>query len=214
MTQEQKKEAKRLYDIEYRKNNCIKISERNKTKYLNLTDEERLSINKLKYANLNKGKKKKDDKEYALKNKEILNIKKRNWAIANKEKVKIAKTKHFIKKLHKDPLFKLKHNIGCAIRQAFKRKGYTKNSKTFIILGCTYEEFNNYIESKWEPWMNWLNYGVSVNKELSPNNTWDIDHIEPLSNAKTEDDIIRLNHYTNLQPLCSYYNRFIKKNNY
>ena len=30
--------------------------------------------------------------------------------------------------------------------------------------------------------------------------------------AKTEKDIIKLNHYTNLQPLCSYYNRYIKTN--
>ena len=41
----------------------------------------------------------------------------------------------------------------------------------------------------------------------------DIDHIIPLSSAKTEEDIIRLNHYTTLQPLCSYTNRYIKKNN-
>lgn len=214
MTLEEKKEAKRLYDIEYRKNNAIKIAEAKQAKYLALTDDERRNINKLRYAKLDKGKKKKDDKDYAIKNKTVLNKKKKKWAAANKEKVRIAKTKHFMNKLNQDPLFKLKHNIGCAIRQAFKRKGYTKNSKTFIILGCTYEEFNNYIMSKWEPWMNWLNYGVSVNKELSPNNSWDIDHIEPLSNAITEDDIIRLNHYTNLQPLCSYYNRFIKKDNF
>ena len=42
---------------------------------------------------------------------------------------------------------------------------------------------------------------------------WDIDHIIPLDTAITEDDVIRLNHYTNLQPLCSHYNRDIKKNN-
>ena len=39
---------------------------------------------------------------------------------------------------------------------------------------------------------------------------WDIDHIIPLSTAKTEEDIIKLNHYTNLQPLCSKINRHIK----
>jgi hypothetical protein len=36
------------------------------------------------------------------------------------------------------------------------------------------------------------------------NKSWDIDHIIPISSAKTKEDIIRLNHYTNLQPLCSY----------
>lgn len=37
------------------------------------------------------------------------------------------------------------------------------------------------------------------------------DHIIPMSCAKTEEDVIRLNHYTNLQPLCSHINRNIKK---
>ena len=30
---------------------------------------------------------------------------------------------------------------------------------------------------------------------------WHLDHIIPLSTAKTEEDIIKLCHYTNLQPL-------------
>jgi hypothetical protein len=51
-----------------------------------------------------------------------------------------------------------------------------------------------------------LNYG-----EL--NYGWDIDHKIPLSSGKTEEKIIELNHYTNLQPLCSKINRDIKKDN-
>ena len=58
--------------------------------------------------------------------------------------------------------------------------------------------------------MTWDNYGL-YNGEL--NCGWDIDHIIPLSSVNTEDDIIKLNHYTNLQPLCSYTNRVIKKDN-
>ena len=30
---------------------------------------------------------------------------------------------------------------------------------------------------------------------------WNIDHIIPLSNAKTEEEIYELGHYSNLQPL-------------
>ena len=40
-----------------------------------------------------------------------------------------------------------------------------------------------------------------------------LDHITPSTSAITEQDIIRLNHYTNLQPLCSYVNRYIKIDN-
>ena len=56
--------------------------------------------------------------------------------------------------------------------------------------------------------MSWDNYG-KYNGLL--NYGWDIDHIIPVSSSKTEEDIIRLNHYTNLQPLCSKINRDIKK---
>ena len=61
--------------------------------------------------------------------------------------------------------------------------------------------------------MNWENKGNPKDKILEPNKTWDIDHIIPLSTAKTEEEVLKLNHYSNLQPLCSYYNRFIKKDN-
>jgi hypothetical protein len=41
-----------------------------------------------------------------------------------------------------------------------------------------------------------------------------IDHIIPISTANTEDEVIKLNHFTNLKPLCSYTNRYIKKDTY
>jgi len=213
MTPEEKKEIKRLYDIEYRKTNAINIAKVKKTKYLSLSEEERSTINKIKYASLDKEKKKKDDKDYASKNKTALNKKKKDWAIVNKEKVKKAKSDYVRKKLNTDVLYRLKHNIGCGIRQSFKRNGFTKNSKSFIILGCTYEEFKLHIESKFKDWMSWDNYGKVKTKLLIPNIRWDIDHIIPISTAKTEEDVIRLNHYTNLQPLCSYVNQLVKKNN-
>ena len=94
------------------------------------------------------------------------------------------------------------------VRYSFKSKRFKKNDRSLDILGCDIIFFVSYIESKFEPWMTWENWG-KYNGEL--NYGWDIDHIIPLSSAKTEDDIIRLNHYTNLQPLCSYTNRHIKR---
>ena len=57
--------------------------------------------------------------------------------------------------------------------------------------------------------MSWNNHG-KYNKEL--NYGWDIDHIIPVSSATSEEQLIKLNHYSNLQPLCSKINRDIKKN--
>ena len=58
--------------------------------------------------------------------------------------------------------------------------------------------------------MNWENKG-KYNGELYYG--WDLDHIIPLSNAINEKDIVKLNHFSNLQPLCSKINRDIKKDN-
>ena len=107
-----------------------------------------------------------------------------------------------------NPIFKISANIRSSISTSLRENNYTKKSKTTQILGCSFDEFKTYIESKFQPWMNWDNYGL-YNAE--PNYGWDIDHIIPLSTAKTEEDVIRLNHYTNLQPLCSYINRVVKK---
>ena len=100
--------------------------------------------------------------------------------------------------------------IRTAISNSLKRNGYSKKTRTFNILGCTFDEFKIHIESQFEPWMTWEIHGL-YNGEL--NYGWDIDHIIPLSSAKTEEEIIKLNHYTNFQPLCSKINRDIKRDN-
>ena len=71
----------------------------------------------------------------------------------------------------------------------------SKISKTQEILTCSFKEFKSHIESQFEDWMTWDNRGL-YNGEL--NYGWDIDHIIPISSAKTEEDVIRLSCYTNL----------------
>ena len=101
-------------------------------------------------------------------------------------------------------------NIRTLISNTFKKYKFKKGSKTSEILGCSFEEFRLYLESKFENWMNWENRGL-YNGEL--NYGWDMDHITPISSAENKEDIIKLNHYKNFQPLCSYKNRVIKRNN-
>lgn len=113
-------------------------------------------------------------------------------------------------KRNNDPLFKLRYDIRESIRRSFKNKKFRKNSPTQQILGCDNDSFRKHIESQFESWMNWNNRGGRV--VTQPNQYWDIDHIIPISSAKTEEDLIKLNHYTNLRPLCSYVNRYIKRN--
>ena len=129
----------------------------------------------------------------------------------NKEKLNDLHKKYINKKLLSDSFFKLKHNIRTAIINSFRYRTFNKKNKTLKILGCSFEDFKLHLESKFEPWMSWSNYGLYNGEK---NFGWDIDHIIPLSIANTEEEVIKLNHYTNLQPLCSYINRVVKKNNH
>ena len=87
------------------------------------------------------------------------------------------------------------------IRNSLKDNGFIKYKKSAEIIGCSIDELKMFFESKFDKYMTWDNYGL----------VWDIDHIVPLSTAETEEDVIRLNHYTNLQPLDRHINRNIKR---
>lgn len=105
-----------------------------------------------------------------------------------------------------DPLYAFRKQVRSTIAtRAFSGR---KSKSTEQILGCTIDFFISYIESKFEPWMNWSNRGL-YNGTF--NFGWDVDHIIPISSAKTQEEAIKLSHYTNLQPLCSKVNRDIKR---
>jgi hypothetical protein len=172
-------------------------------------------------------------KEWYIKNKEQVNKKSKEWYESNKEKV-LEKQKEWYEnnkerkslmvkdwrernpnfkrdyennRYKNDTIFKLKSLISSSLRRSFNSE-LEKNKKTEIILGMKFNDFKIYLESRFESWMTWDNQGL-YNGEL--NYGWDIDHIIPIATAKTEEDIIKLNHYTNLQPLCSKINRDIKR---
>ena len=180
--------CKRLYN-KYKEDNKEKELERNR-KY---NKEKRI---------LNKEEIKKYKKEYFQKNKELITSKRREKYNLNKD---------IINEKRRDDIPKrLNNTIGGVIRRYLKNNGFNKNSRTYQILGCSPIELKTYLESKFEKWMTWENYG-KYNGEI--NFGWEIDHIIPISTARTEEDIMILNHYTNLQPLCSYTNRYIKSDN-
>lgn len=145
-------------------------------------------------------------KIYYKNNVEKAKEKNRKYRKDNVKKIKESNRKNYKRFT---PLQKLRLSISNNIRMSFKNKGFKKNSKTSNILKCSIIEFKSYIESKFEPWMTWENRGL-YNGEL--NYGWDLDHIIPISSAKTEEEIVKLNHYTNFQPLCSKINRLEKRN--
>lgn len=92
-----------------------------------------------------------------------------------------------------DLLYKMTWNIRTSISQSFLRTcngKFIKKNKTQEILGCSFEFFLNFISSQFKD-------GMSLER-LSEIH---LDHIIPISSAKTEEEVIKLNHYTNFQPL-------------
>jgi hypothetical protein len=170
--------------------------------------KECLSIHKKEYYLKNKTTIKDKSKKYYSVNKEKKIIYQKEYNVLNKEEINKQRNIYY-KEKRKNGIFRLKHNIRSLIKNSINRSGYKKNSKTNIILGCSYEEFILHIESLFKDWMGWENYG-KYNGDFD--HGWDIDHIIPISSTKTEIDLLELNNYKNLQPLCSKVNRDIKRN--
>ena len=120
-------------------------------------------------------------KEYNKNNRE-----KRNEYLSNKKKI--------------DPIYRLSCIVRNIIYSFLKNKNITKQNKTFNIVGCSPELLKEYLEKQFVDGMCWDN-----------RNEWHIDHIIPLSSANTEEEIYKLCHYTNLQPLWAEDN--LKKSN-
>lgn len=100
---------------------------------------------------------------------------------------------YHLKRKQEDPIFALKLATRSMISQTFKRacKGhFSKQEHTLDLLGCSFEDFASHITSQFTEGMTLENYGE-----------WHLDHIVPLATATTREDVIRLNHYTNFQPL-------------
>ncbi len=108
--------------------------------------------------------------------------------------------KEYIQKWLSNPINKLKETFRVLTNQAIKSKGLRRTKKSLVYLGCTIEYLKEHLEQQFLEGMTWDNHGE-----------WHIDHIIPLSTALTEEDVYKLNHYTNLQPLWALDNQ--KKSN-
>lgn len=130
--------------------------------------------------------KKEYQKQYRLNNLERLKDHNKNWLKKNPD----YKKNYERMRRKADLIYRLSQYTRNKINRSFKRKMIRKDCKTKDILGCSFSEFKKHLESKFKEGMTWENRSA-----------WHIDHIIPLSSAKNKDEFIRLNHYTNLQPL-------------
>jgi hypothetical protein len=169
-------------------------------------NKDKILQRKKEYREANKDK----IKQYQNTNKDKIVDYQKEYRQMNKDKLSKQSNDYRKERKQTDPAYKLKLLIRANITNSLKKSGFKKLSHTEQILGCTFDEFKIHIENQFNEFMSWDNHGLH-NGQL--NYGWDIDHKIPLSSAMCEADIIKLNHYTNLQPLCSHINRFIKKDN-
>ncbi len=148
-----------------------------------------------KYYNENRDKVLIKSKKYTLNNKEKVKAQVKEWVNNNKKHKRKYNREYEVKRKAKDPFFKMKRIIRSRLNAAINSNKWKKNNKFNNYIGCSQTEFIKYIESKFHTGMTWENHGK-----------WHMDHIIPISSAKSVEDLYKLNHYTNLQPLWAFDN--------
>ena len=101
--------------------------------------------------------------------------------------IRIKKEKRMV-----NPVLRIIDNQKKRIRMICKEKGLKKTINFDKIFGIDQDGFRIHMESKFYGGITWENY---INK------IWQVDHIIGLKNIQTFEDLIRLCHYTNTQPL-------------
>ena len=216
-------------NLEYQKENADKIKEQSKA-YRNANKQKKAEQDRIyrethkehlsayfkkynethkrergKYRYENKEKRKEYNKRYYEEHKEERIKYAEKYRAENKEKVAESAKKsnekckdrirkyqeEYCKEQMKDPVNKMKNRVRLTIGNSFKRRNFSKAMHTEEILGCDINSFLEYLSNTY-----YERYG-----EEYKNQPVHIDHIIPLATAKTEEEVIKLCHYTNLQLL-------------
>jgi hypothetical protein len=89
------------------------------------------------------------------------------------------------------PILRLIRGLKRRIRKEVSLYGFKKSHLSNEILGVDRDGLKLYFENRFRDGMEWDNYGTH----------WVVDHMLPMSEVETYEDLIRVSHYTNLQPL-------------
>jgi hypothetical protein len=176
------------------------------------------------YEDSNKERKSNYNKEYSKIHKDIIlqnkkdnktrsNLKQKERRDKNRE---IYKTRYLPRMLEYkrnrrkyDPQFRLREMLSSRIHQALKSS--KQNNSISNFLPYTIQNLKSHIESKFEQWMTWDNWGVYDRSSWNDNNpltwTWNIDHIIPHSflpyTSMDDDNFKKCWALENLRPLSS-----------
>lgn len=137
-------------------------------------------------------------KEYAQteKGRQVLRAATKRYQTTHKEKILQAERN----RRKSNPVFKMAANLRRRLRGVLGARNPMTPGRMFVFLGCSFATFKQHVENQFTEGMCWENYG-----------DWHLDHKIPLSSAQSVDEVRKLNHFTNIQPMWATYNR-LKQN--
>lgn len=132
------------------------------------------------------------NKKYYQKNKEKISKRNKKYRLNNIEKFKQKDKKNAIK-------YRLQRRLRSRIKDSLIYQKAIKSKKTLELLGCSWQEARDHLESQFKEGMTWDNHGYRG---------WHIDHIIPCSffDLKDPEQQKKCFHYTNIQPLWCHEN--------
>lgn len=111
----------------------------------------------------------------------------RQWKRRNRESLNAYERRRYAE----FPLLRLQLRIAQALRRVFRGKV----TQAYEALGCSVDELQHHLRCTFA-----ARYLTDYNPELHDVH---IDHVVPASLAQTEEDLLQLQHYTNLQLLLA-----------
>lgn len=183
---EENREKRKEYNKAYEQGNKEKTASRKRKHYQE--NKERILTKSKDYRNENKEKIAGYRSVYNDENREARSAYNKEHFQQNKERYLRARRERY----RRDPSTRIAQSLRARIYAGLK--GERKTKATAILLGCSFDELKEHIESKFKPGMGWDNYGI---------NGWHIDHIKPCAsfNLRNKEEQEECFHYTNLQPL-------------
>lgn len=111
---------------------------------------------------------------------------KKTYYIENKDTLLEYQRNYLADVRENNPSRKIRENVSRSINYHLKLNNSSKNGKSILnFLDYSIDELRLHLETKFEPWMNWNNYGIYNSKSWIDNDpttwTWQIDHIIPHS---------------------------------
>jgi len=200
-----------------RRASCKECCRKKNAEYIKANPDKKLESDRKSYEKL-KEKKLAQKKEYYLKKREEILLKRKEYAANNKEKISEKFRKYREQNLeclkersrqyqrdnapalsrkkkaliNSTPLRQFKERIRLLTKGAFFRLKQGKRFNTHTILGADWEVIKEHIVSQFNDGMTWEHF---IAGDIH------IDHIQPLASAKSEEELVALCHYKNLQPL-------------